>query len=138
MALTVVDAGVLIGFMEATDTHHPQARAALAAARDQQNAVAIPASAFAECLVIPVRRGEEDVAAIRALLASFPIAIAPVDAAIAAAAARLRARHGQRLRLPDALVVATAEVLGADVLLTTDQGWPSQRALRLRTTIIHI
>jgi hypothetical protein len=36
----------------------------------------------------------------------------------------LRARHGTRLRLPDALVLATALHLAADRAVTTDAGWP--------------
>jgi hypothetical protein len=39
-------------------------------------------------------------------------------------AAELRARHGNRLRLPDALVVATAIVLEADRVVTTEARWP--------------
>jgi hypothetical protein len=36
----------------------------------------------------------------------------------------LRATHGNRLRLPDALVLATAGVLEADRVATTDARWP--------------
>lgn len=43
---------------------------------------------------------------------------------IARSAAALRARHGRALRLPDALVLATAIELRAHRLLTTDAGWP--------------
>ena len=39
-------------------------------------------------------------------------------------AAQLRAQHGPRLHLPDALVLATAIQLRADRVLTTDRGWP--------------
>jgi predicted nucleic acid-binding protein len=39
--------------------------------------------------------------------------------------AALRAAHGTSLRLPDALVVATAIVRSADRILTTDAGWPA-------------
>ena len=44
--------------------------------------------------------------------------------ATAAVAAELRSRNGNRLRLPDALVVATAIVLGAGRVVTTDGRWP--------------
>jgi predicted nucleic acid-binding protein len=47
-------------------------------------------------------------------------------------AAQLRAQHGPRLRLPDALVVATALELSADRLLTTDKRWPDV-GLKLET-----
>ena len=36
------------------------------------------------------------------------------------------------LRLPDALVIATAVELDADYLFTTDRRWKSLRRLRLR------
>ena len=138
MGLTVVDAGVLIGFLDATDAHHEAARQALANASERGDAISLPASALAECLAGPARRGDDAVETVRAFLARFPIAVAPLDAAVAGAAARLRARHSQRLRLPVALVVATAEVLDADILITTDRGWPSRRALGLRGQIVQL
>jgi len=54
----------------------------------------------------------------------MPLTVEPASRAIGAAAAELRARFGPSLRLPDALVVATAHALKADRILTTDQGWP--------------
>jgi hypothetical protein len=48
-----------------------------------------------------------------------------VSREIGAAAADLRALFGPSLKLPDALVIATAHVLRADLILTTDQGWPA-------------
>ena len=46
------------------------------------------------------------------------------DVTVARAAAQLRAEHGGRVRLPDALVVATAIVRRADRVVTTDARWP--------------
>jgi len=57
-------------------------------------------------------------------LADLPAEIEPTTRQVAARAAQLRARHGRRLRLPDALVLATALHLGADRVVTTDAGWP--------------
>ena len=132
MGLTVVDAGVLIGLLDADDAHHDAARLALRAAAERGDSLVLPASALAECLVSPARRGDDAVATVRSFVARYPIDVAPLDATIAEAAARLRARHAPRLRLPDALVIATAVVLDADVLLTTDRGWPGRGALGLR------
>jgi predicted nucleic acid-binding protein len=67
------------------------------------------------------------------MIDQLPIGIVALDVAIATAAARLRARH-RSLRLPDALVIATAAEAAADLLVTTDQGWPSPQALGLPTT----
>ena len=46
----------------------------------------------------------------------------------ATAPASLRGVHGPSLRLPDALVVATAIVLEAGRIITTDAGWPELAA----------
>ncbi len=59
-----------------------------------------------------------------AFIDALPAVVEPATRDIARVAAALRARHGRSLRLPDALVLATAEVLGADSVLTTDAGWP--------------
>lgn len=59
------------------------------------------------------------------------ISIADAGREIARGAARLRARHPS-VRVPDALVVATAIELDADHLLTTDQRWKTLRRLGLR------
>ena len=138
MALTIIDAGVLIGFLDAADSHHAAARLELAGATARGDGVSLPASALAESLVGPVKRGDDAVDAVHAFIARFPIMVVPVDAAVAEAAARLRARHGTRLTLPDALVVATAQVLDADVLVTTDRGWPRRSAMGLRAQVVHL
>ncbi|MCY7302359.1 MAG: PIN domain-containing protein [Thermoleophilia bacterium] len=54
-------------------------------------------------------------------LDSFPIRILPVDREIGRRAAELRATH--RLGLPDALVLASCDILDADVVLTADAKW---------------
>ena len=46
----------------------------------------------------------------------------PIDTKIGMAAARLRGAHGS-IRTPDALVIAAAQVIGADEVLTTDRRW---------------
>lgn len=132
MGITVVDAGVVIGFLDATDAHHEAARQAFEEARNRRDRIMIPASALAESLVGPARRGEAAVALVQAFVAHFPLEVVPLDAAIATAAARLRAKHGARLPLPDALVIATAQGVSADLLVTTDRGWPSRSRLDLR------
>ncbi len=124
MALTVLDAGVVIAMLDATDAHHSVARAALREALDRGDALVLPASAYAECLVGPLRRGPEAAATVDAFVQALPARVEPVTRSIARAAAVLRARHGRAVRLPDALVLATAIELQAHRLLTTDAGWP--------------
>lgn len=125
MALTVIDAGVVIAMLDATDAHHSESRAALREALDQGDDLVLPASAYAECLVGPLRRGPEAAATVDAFIEALPARVEPVTRSIARAAAALRARHGRAVRLPDALVLATAIELRAHRLLTTDAGWPA-------------
>jgi predicted nucleic acid-binding protein len=124
MGLTVLDAGIVIAVLDADDAHHDQARQALAAARDRGDRLVVPASAYAEVLVAPLRRDPDSGDAVDSFLDALPAAVEPATRRIARRAAELRARHGNRLRLPDALVVATAMALDADRVVTTDARWP--------------
>jgi len=94
-------------------------------ARDRGDPLLLPASAYAECLVAPHRRGQDAVSVVDRFLDALPVRVEPADRSIAGAAAALRATYGTSIRLPDALVIATAIVRGADRILTTDAGWPT-------------
>jgi predicted nucleic acid-binding protein len=101
------------------------ARDALANTRSRGEDLAGPPSAYAEVLVGPFRQGASAAAKVDEDLAALPARVEPATRQVAATAARLRAQHGTRLRLPDALVVATAVELAPALLLTTDAGWAS-------------
>ena len=107
------------------------------AERDRNDRLVLPASGFAEILVGPSRQGPAAVGAVRSLVERVPIEIAPLNAEVAVAAAHLRAHH-RSLKLPAALVIATAAHHEADRLVTTDRGWPTRSKLRLRTVITEI
>ncbi|CAN5652049.1 hypothetical protein BH20CHL7_BH20CHL7_14020 [soil metagenome] len=124
MDLTVLDAGVLIAILNSDDAHHARAREALSTARDRGDRLIVPASAYAEILVAPLRRSPANGQAVDDFLEALPASVEPATKRIARQAAELRARHGSRLRLPDALVVATAIVLEARRVVTTDARWP--------------
>jgi predicted nucleic acid-binding protein len=134
MGLTVVDAGVVIGFLDANDAHHVAANAALVSCRARRDRVVLPASAFAEILVGPSRRGPAAVTVVRNLVDRIPIEVEPLDDEIAVAAAAIRAHHAS-VKLPDALVIATAQHLDADHLVTTDRRWPTRSKLKIRATV---
>jgi predicted nucleic acid-binding protein len=80
----------------------------------------LPASAYAECLMGPARRGRLNDA--RARLAELQLQVEPLTEAMAERAAELRSRF-RSIRLPDALVIATADILKADAILTGDAAW---------------
>ena len=124
MDLTVLDAGVVIAVLDGTDAHHAASVRVVHEAVSRGDRLVLPASAYAECLVAPCRRGKEAVDTVDAFVDALPAVVEPITRAIAAQAAELRARHGTRLRLPDALVVATALGLKATRVITTDAEWP--------------
>ena len=137
MGLIHLDSGVVIGFLDGNDVHHHAARAVLAHALENGDRLAMASSAFAECLVGPARRGAVEIQTVRDLFERLPISVIALDVETAVVAAQLRARH-PALRLPDALVIATAIEGEADQLVTTDRKWPTARALKLKTALTQL
>ena len=125
MALIVVDASVVIALRSPRDAHHAAAVAAFDRHRDDE--LVLPASAYAEILVEPAAAGAAALRRAKAIVDAFPLRIEPVTREIAERAAQLR----RRLRLPDALVVATGESIRADAVLTADRRW-SKASRRVR------
>lgn len=125
MGLIVLDAGVVIGIANSSDAHHRSARAAVAEARAQGHALVLPVSAYAEAAVYPHRLGRAAVARFDRFIDSMPIRVEEATRMIGIEAASLRAQHGPGLRLPDALVIATAITLAADRVVTTNAAWPA-------------
>lgn len=136
MGLTVVDAGVVIGLLDDGDVHHHGALRVLLEAWERRDRIAIPSSAYAEALVGPARAGVRGITEMRDFVERVPIEVAPIDMAIAEVAAALRRRVRTTLRLPDALVIATAIHMDADTLVTTDARWPRRTTLGLRGQLI--
>jgi len=120
VALVVLDASVVIAFLDPDDSLHDAAVAALT--DHQHEELVIPVSVYAEILVAPYRRGTEAVTEVESFLADFGIRSEAITPAIARAAARLRGEIAS-LRLPDALVLATADELEAGIVLSGDESW---------------
>lgn len=137
MGLTVLDAGILIGLLNPDDVHHASATKALHRAHHDADVLVMPVSAYAEALVHPSRRGPDAVGIAEAAIDRIPIRIQALDRTTARSAAMVRAAH-RSLKLPDALVIATAIELDADVLLTTDQRWPSAPDLRFGGRLVTV
>ncbi len=73
----------------------------------------VPASAYSEALVAFARAGR--IRDAREAIAAMGISVTPLTAKVAEQAAELRARY-ERLRLPDAIVFATARALSGELL----------------------
>ena len=129
MGSLILDASVLIGLLDTADAHHARAVEDVEAADRARRQLLVPASAYSEALVAFAREGRVDDA--REAIAAMGMEIAPLTATIAEHAAELRARH-ERLRLPDAIVLASARELDGE-LLSYDQrlaelaGQPTQK-----------
>jgi predicted nucleic acid-binding protein len=107
---------VAIGFLDPADAHHE--RAVLALREVDRSTLSMAASAYSETLVRPLAAGLGD--RVEAFVDGLRVEIVPVDRGIARRAAELRAEHGA-LRLPDALVLATAQLREAQLLTFDDR-----------------
>jgi predicted nucleic acid-binding protein len=112
-----LDASVAIALFTATDAHHSRAIAELDAAVDREDALSMAASAYSEIMVHALRQERDNL--VDGFVDRLQMEIVPIDREIGRQAAQLRARH-RTLRLPDALVLATAKLRGAR-LLTFDE-----------------
>jgi predicted nucleic acid-binding protein len=109
----ILDASVLIGLLDTADAHHAQAIQDTEAADQTGRPLFVPASAYSEALVAFARANRIKDA--REAITAMGLTITPLTATIAEHAAELRARH-ERLRLPDAIVLASAHELNGQLL----------------------
>jgi predicted nucleic acid-binding protein len=109
----ILDASVLIGLLDTADAHHHRSIDDVEAADRDRQQLLLPASAYSETLVAFARAGR--VADAREAILAMGIEVVPLTDTIAELAAELRGRH-KRLRLPDAIVLATARELGSRLL----------------------
>jgi predicted nucleic acid-binding protein len=123
----ILDASVLIGLLDTEDEHHARSVDDVEQADLAGRQLLAPASAYSESLVAFARINR--LPAAREAIGGMGIAAVPLTDAIAERAAELRARY-HSLRLPDALVLATAEEHGGTLLTYDDR---LKRAARRRS-----
>jgi predicted nucleic acid-binding protein len=125
VAVVVLDASVVIAFRDPAGALHARAVAAFRSCSADE--FVLPASVYAEVLVGPFRHGPLAVTSLEEFIGDFGVQIVPLTAEIACHAASLRAQTAS-LRLPDAFVLATGEMLNAASVLTGDGTWPKLSA----------
>ena len=113
MEALILDASVLIGLLDSADSHHDRAIDDVEGADREGRQLLLPASAYSETLVAFARARRLEEA--RRAITAMGITIVSLTDTIAERAAELRARHS-RLRLPDAIVLATAQELDGSLL----------------------
>jgi len=116
-----LDTAVLIYHLDDTKPYSTLTESAFTAIAAGRPVAVVSTISLAELLVKPYADNRLDrAAAIEAFLGSVPnVRLVAPPAGAAREAARLRARYG--LRMPDALVVATAKSEGAGAVVTNDR-----------------
>jgi predicted nucleic acid-binding protein len=116
----VLDSAAIIAFLDRDDALHPAADAAIRELVTEQRLFASVVT-FAEILT-GAHLLHHDETIVRGFFADLVSEILPVEVATAERAAQLRSRH-KALRMPDALILAAADVHPeAELLLTGDAG----------------
>jgi predicted nucleic acid-binding protein len=108
----VLDADILIGALDGSDSHHVQARELYIDWREQQTTRLMSVVNLSEVLVAP-GSDPERLRAAREAIAALGVAVHRPGEAIGVRAARLRAHHP--ISLPDAYCLATAGHTGGAV-----------------------
>lgn len=122
-AALLVDTSVVLAYLVGDEAGSPRAGELFDAyVATGRNPACLSMVTVAEILVRPFRRGPSAVATAEGYLQHFAdLRLVPVTYEVAREAARLRALTD--LPMPDALIVASAVVIGADVLVTNDRSW---------------
>jgi predicted nucleic acid-binding protein len=130
----VLDSGVVVGFLDRQDALHGAADAAVRELVRGQRMVASVVT-YAEVLT-GARLGHHNEDDVTGFFAGLLSAVLPVDVAVAEKAADLRSRF-RALRLPDALILATAETdPKVDLIVTGDQQLIKVSELRVNVQLL--
>jgi predicted nucleic acid-binding protein len=132
VGVTLLDSSAVIAYLYADDALHEDTASTIETAIRDGAALAISAVSWAELLNgASTDSAEREV--VRGFVTDFGIAIVPVDAQVAERAAALQGAYARRgrgrdrpkLRTPDALILATADVHGdIDTVICGDAKWP--------------
>lgn len=119
----MLDTNVIVGLLDPDDALHGRARDAVHRWEDKAASFAISVITWGELRVGAVRKGVAAERMLGAFRAAVIDRIVGVNEATAESAALLRAAD-LTIRVPDALIIATAREVKADALLTADRKFP--------------
>lgn len=130
----VLDSGVVVGFLDGQDALHDEADAAVRELVRGQRLLASVVT-YAEVLT-GARLGHHDEEDVAGFFTGLLSAVLPVDVAAADKAADLRSRF-KSLRMPDALILATAETdPDVDLVVTGDRQLTRVTGLRVGVRLL--
>jgi predicted nucleic acid-binding protein len=132
--LILLDSTVIVGFLDADDALHA---ASVARLRELAAAHTFAASIIGYAEVMTgARLGHHPQDRVAGFFDALIRELVPVDRAIADRAAALRARR-RSLRMPDALILATADLHEqVDLVLCGDGDWPKVDGLGCRVELV--
>jgi predicted nucleic acid-binding protein len=108
-----LDADVLIGALDGSDSHHRRARGLFTAWHEQNDSVMVSVINLSEVLVAPAV-DRQRLRAAREAIAALGVSIHSPGEAICVEVSRVRDRHP--ISLPDAYLLATARQTGSSVV----------------------
>jgi predicted nucleic acid-binding protein len=130
----VLDSGVVVGFLDREDALHDAADAAVRELVHEQRLLA-SAVTYAEVLT-GARLGHHDEQDVTGFFAGLLSGVLPVDVVVADKAADLRSRF-KSLRMPDALILATAETdPDVELIVTGDRQLTKVSGLRCKVRLL--
>lgn len=118
MATVALDSNVFIAALSAGEPHSVVAQQLVRDIAQGVHSAVASSIAFGEVLGVSDAAQELDLAAFFSSMVN--LVTVPADDAICLRAAELRRRHGSKLKLPDALHLATALGMKVDVFITND------------------
>ncbi|MEP6640052.1 MAG: type II toxin-antitoxin system VapC family toxin [Chloroflexota bacterium] len=122
-ATILIDTSVALAYLTGTELASPAAEQLFDAfVATGRNAAALSVVTVGEILVRPFKAGPSAVATAEGFLRHFgEIRLLDVTYDVAREAARIRAATG--LRMPDALVIASALISEVEIVVTNDRAW---------------
>jgi predicted nucleic acid-binding protein len=119
--VALLDSVAIAAFIDRSDHFHAAADRRIRELLEERAGLIASVVTYAE-LLTGAGHGHHAQAAVRGFFDDLLDALHPVDRVVAERAAALRCER-RSLRMPDALILATAEVRGADVAITADRRW---------------
>lgn len=120
--VALLDSVAVAGFLDRDDAFHTAADARIRELAGHETLV-VSVITYAE-LLTGAGLGRHERSAVRGFFAELIDEVYSVDRAVAEGAAELRSRTPS-LKMPDALILATAELHNADLVVTGDDRWPA-------------
>ena len=119
--VALLDSAAVAGFLDRDDAFHAAADARIRELAGRETLV-VSVITYAD-LLTGAGLGHDEQSAVRGFVAQLIDEVYSVDRAVAERAAELRSRT-PALKMPDALILATADLHHADVVVTADDRWP--------------